>query len=59
MLVGTSFDGAVPFLLALTAGNFFYIALADMVQSLHQISGFKQSIIQVEKKEYLSFFFVF
>ena len=31
---------------AVTGGGFFYIALADMVQSLHSLRGWSQTVVQ-------------
>jgi zinc and cadmium transporter len=37
----------VPFVLALSAASFVYIALADLIPGLHRTIEFKQSIIQL------------
>jgi zinc transporter ZupT len=44
--IGTTAVRNSRWLLAFTAGNFLYIALADMVQSLHQVRGWRQTILQ-------------
>ena len=38
---------AVPFILALSAASFIYIAVADLVPSLHRQIGFKPALIQL------------
>lgn len=45
--IGTTAVANSRWLLAFTAGNFLYIALADMVQSLHQVRGWRQTLIQL------------
>jgi zinc transporter ZupT len=46
-------DSAGRWLLAFTAGNFFYISLADMVQTLH--SNRKHRLFAIETKTLLFF----
>ncbi|MFA4872699.1 MAG: ZIP family metal transporter [Patescibacteria group bacterium] len=41
------FEGVVPFLLALTAGGFIYIATADLIPELHKEVNIKKSFIQL------------
>ncbi|OGL88472.1 hypothetical protein A3I42_03290 [Candidatus Uhrbacteria bacterium RIFCSPLOWO2_02_FULL_49_11] len=41
------FEGTVPFLLALTAGGFIYIATADLIPELHKEVNIKKSFIQL------------
>lgn len=38
---------AVPYILALSAASFIYIAVADLVPSLHRHTGLKSSLRQV------------
>jgi zinc transporter ZupT len=44
--IGTTAVKNSRWLLAFTAGNFLYIALADMIQALHQIRGWRQTVLQ-------------
>jgi zinc and cadmium transporter len=37
----------VPFVLALSAASFIYIALADLIPGLHKTIDFKKSVIQL------------
>jgi zinc transporter ZupT len=47
LAVGTNALDGSRWLLAFTAGNFLYIALADMVQSLHQLRGWWATLSQL------------
>jgi zinc transporter ZupT len=47
LAVGTNALDGSRWLLAFTAGNFLYIALADMVQSLHQLRGWWATLTQL------------
>lgn len=38
---------AVPFILAISAASFIYIAVADLVPSLHRETGFRPALIQL------------
>jgi zinc and cadmium transporter len=38
---------AIPFILALSAASFIYIAVADLVPGLHQRTGAKATVLQV------------
>jgi len=37
---------AVPYILAVSAASFIYIAMADLVPSLHRQLGLKQALLQ-------------
>ncbi len=39
--------GAIPYILALSAASFIYIAVADLVPGLHQRTGAKATVLQV------------
>lgn len=45
--VGTSVEGIVPILSALTAGSFIYIAATDLIPELHTMPRFKHSVAQL------------
>lgn len=40
-------DGSLPYLLALAASSFIYIAVADLIPSLHKKTDFKTSVQQI------------
>ncbi|HIH05182.1 TPA: ZIP family metal transporter, partial [Candidatus Woesearchaeota archaeon] len=47
LLVGTSLEGVVSFLVPLAAGGFIYIAGADLIPELHKETETKKSLMQV------------
>jgi zinc and cadmium transporter len=46
LLVGSVLEPMVPYLLALAAGNFLYIAGSDILPELHKTTNTKRSLIQ-------------
>ena len=44
--LGRNIESLVPFILALSAGNFIYIAAADLLPELHKEHGVKQSVLE-------------
>jgi zinc and cadmium transporter len=47
LLVGESIEAVIPYLGAFAAGNFIYIALADIVPMLKEKTGMKSSLLQL------------
>lgn len=47
LLFASSIEASIPFLLALAAGGFIYIAGSDLVPQLHKKTGMKESLIQL------------
>ena len=46
-LFGGFLEGAIPYILAIMAGNFLYLALSDLLPETHEESGFGHFVGQV------------
>ncbi|MDP2676779.1 MAG: ZIP family metal transporter [bacterium] len=47
ILFGENIESMIPFILALAAGNFIYIATADLIPELHKEHGARQSGLEI------------
>ena len=47
LVVAASIEGATTFLVPLAAGQFIYIAVADLIPELHKETDWKKSLIQL------------
>ena len=47
LIIGATSESLITFLIPFAAGNFIYIATADLIPELHKQSEFKQSILQL------------
>ena len=46
-VLGTTFESAVPLIAAFAAGNFIYIAMADIVPELQKTTRLKKTLLQI------------
>jgi zinc and cadmium transporter len=44
---GTSLEPFLPFLLAIVAGNFLYIAAVDLMPELHEVTRLSHTVLQI------------
>lgn len=47
ILFGEAIESIIPFIIALAAGNFIYIATADLIPELHKEQGVRQSGLEI------------
>ncbi|PIR69382.1 MAG: ZIP family metal transporter [Candidatus Niyogibacteria bacterium CG10_big_fil_rev_8_21_14_0_10_46_36] len=47
VIFGGTIEPLLPFIIALAAGNFIYIATADLIPELHKQHGTKQSLLEI------------